>query len=234
MSESTTSPATALSIFDLDRTLTILPTYTRFLLFAARERAPWRLALVPLLIPAVLLYAAKLLPRRTMKQAMHRLLLGSRLPERDALDLADRFADNLAADGFYKEGVALIDAERRAGRRLLLATAAPHFYAVPIAKRLGIDDVIATGSSWRDGLLLPEIDGANCYGAEKLRRVEAFLADTGIARADAHLRFYSDHASDAPLFELCDEAFAVNPSPKLRRLAAERGWPILDWRGESH
>lgn len=218
-----------LSVFDLDRTLTIWPTYTPFLLFAARSRAPWRLLLAPLLLPAAILYAAGFLSRRTMKPLMHRLMIGGALPEGDARQLADRFADRLAENGLYAEGKALIAAERDAGRRVVLATAAPHFYAVAIARRLGIADVVATASSWRDGILLPELGGPNCYGADKLRMVDHFLADAGIDRAAAHIRFYSDHVSDRPLFEYCDEGFAVNPSPKLRAMAAARGWAILDW-----
>ena len=32
------------------------------------------------------------------------------------------------------------------------------------------------------------------------------------------------------LFGFADEAVAVNPSAKLRRVAEARGWPVLDWR----
>lgn len=223
-------PRTELSVFDLDRTLSILPTYTPFLFFAARTRAPWRLLLVPLLLPIAILYALGLVPRRAMKQAMHRVALGRALPERDAARLADRFARQLVERGLYAEGLALIEAERQAGRRVVLATAAPHFYTAALARRLGIADVIATASSWQDGCLVPAIGGANCYGADKRQRLEAFLAQAGIARGAAHIRFWSDHVSDLPVFDLCDEPCAVNPSPKLRRVAAARGWPILDWR----
>jgi phosphoserine phosphatase len=31
------------------------------------------------------------------------------------------------------------------------------------------------------------------------------------------------------VLEWADEPFAVNASPKLRTLAAKRGWPSLDW-----
>lgn len=225
------SPEVQLSIFDLDRTLTILPTYTPFLLYAARSRAPWRLLLLPLLLPVAILYALKLVPRRTMKQAMHRLALGGALPEREAARIADRFAERLVEGGLYAEGRALIDRERAAGRRIVLATAAPHFYTAALARRLGITDVIASPSCWKDGCLVPAIDGANCYGADKRHMVEDFLRRTGIDRGTAHIRFYSDHASDLPLFELCDEPVAVNPSPKMAAIAAARGWPVLDWRG---
>ena len=55
------------------------------------------------------------------------------------------------------------------------------------------------------------------------------MAMEGIARDEAHIRFYSDHASDAPVLEWADEPFAVNPHRKLRRLSRRRGWPMLDW-----
>lgn len=224
-------PAKAmLSVFDLDRTLTILPTYTPFLLFAIRTRAPWRILLLPLLLPVAILYALKIVPRRTMKQAMHRAALGSRLAERDTARLADRFARRLVARGLYAEGLALIDAERAAGRRVVIATAAPHFYTAALARRLGIADVIATESTRRDGCLTPAIGSANCYGGDKRHRVAAFLDRAGIARERAHIRFYSDHISDLPMFGFADEAIAVNPSAKLRRLAEARSWPVLDWR----
>ena len=224
-------PAKAmLSVFDLDRTLTILPTYTPFLLFAIRTRAPWRILLLPLLLPVAILYALRLVPRRTMKQAMHRVALGPRLAERDAARLADRFARRLVARGLYPQGLALIEAERAAGHRVVIATAAPHFYTAALARRLGIADVIATTSTWRDGCLTPAIGSANCYGGDKRHRVAAFLDRAGIARDRAHIRFYSDHISDLPMFGFADEAIAVNPSAKLRGVAETRGWPVLDWR----
>ena len=73
-----------------------------------------------------------------------------------------------------------------------------------------------------------KIDGENCYGPAKLRMVEEWLAKSGLGRG--HVRFYSDHASDAPVFEWADEAVAVNPHDKLARLARERGWAVEDWR----
>jgi phosphoserine phosphatase len=57
--------------------------------------------------------------------------------------------------------------------------------------------------------------------------VTDWLAKSGLNRG--HVRFYSDHASDAPAFEWADEAVAVNPHARLRKLAGERGWAIEDW-----
>jgi HAD superfamily hydrolase (TIGR01490 family) len=232
---SAAEPAPALiSVFDVDRTLTRLPTYSPFLLYAARRRAPWRLLLIPALLPIALLHLLRLTTRARIKEAMHALMLGRALPERDAVRLADAFARRLADEGLYDQGVALIAAERAAGRRVVLATAAPHFYTAALARRLGIGDVVATGSSWQGGRLLAKIRGRNCYGAAKREMLEAFLSRAGVDRGRAHIRFYSDHASDLPTFEYSDEPIAVNPSKRLQAIARDRGWPILDWRGAAH
>ncbi len=115
---------------------------------------------------------------------------------------------------------------------LVLATASYRFYAQEIAQLLGFDAVIATESARCDaGNVLPRIDGENCYGAAKLRAIEAWVANNGIARGDVAVRFYSDHVSDAPVFEWADEPFPVNAHAPLRALARRRGWPLLDWRG---
>lgn len=221
---------TAISIFDVDRTLTRLPTYSAFLLGAARADAPWRLALVPLLLPIALPYALKRVERRTMKQAMHALLLGRRVPRARIEAVAERFAGALYHDGLYPQALARIAAERAEGRRVMLATAAPAFYVAPLARRLGIDDVIATAATWDGDTLTHRIAGDNCYGPAKLAMLRAHLDDRAIAREAAHVRFFSDHHTDLPVFEWADEPIAVNPTPRLRAIAQARGWPTLDWR----
>src|SRR3546814_1632958 len=79
-----------------------------------------------------------------MKQAMHRIAIGRALPQREAARLADRFARRLIADGLYTESVALIERERAAGRRIVLASAAPRLYTAALARRLGIADVASS------------------------------------------------------------------------------------------
>lgn len=220
------------TVFDVDRTLTRRPTYARFLWFALWRLHPWRVVLIPLLAPRGLLYALGLTDRDRMKAAMHRVALGGALDRARARDVADAFAAREAARGLYRAGRRTLDAERAAGRRVVLATAAPELYIAPLAAALGVADVIASRATWIGDRLSPRIAGTNCYGAEKARRVMAWMADQGIARNAVHLRFYSDHASDAPLFDDADDPVSTNPSPALRRLAAARGWRIVDWAAE--
>ena len=226
-----TAPTHKLAIYDMDRTITHAPTWTPFLLATARARAPWRLAFVPAVVVLMLGYAARLIDRGGLKQRMHRLLLGRRLPPPALRAAADGFADRVVATGVLAGARARFAADRAAGYRLVMATASYRFYAQAIADRLGFDAVIATDSAYADdGSLLPTLRNENCYGPAKLRMIEAWLASEGIARTDAHVRFYSDHVSDAPVLRWADEPVVANPSSKLRRLARVMGWPVEDWQ----
>jgi phosphoserine phosphatase len=62
-----------------------------------------------------------------------------------------------------------------------------------------------------------------------MRMIADWVEASGLRGTQGHVRFYSDHVSDQPAFEWADEAVAVNPHGKLRRLAKERGWTIEDW-----
>lgn len=220
-----------LSIFDVDRTITRKPTYSLFLLFAMRRHAPWRALLLPLLLPVAVAYAAGIVSRSMMKEAMHRVALGRHVPREKAHALAEAFAERLFRGGLYPQAVERMAAERAAGRTVMLATAAPVLYIEPLARRLGIADVVATAGVHEGEGLTHRIAGANCYGSAKLAMIVAALQDQGIARDGAHIRFFTDHASDQAVCEWADEPFAVNPSPRMLALARRERWPVLDWRG---
>ena len=218
-----------LAIYDMDRTVTRRATYTPFLLHCAVRRAPWRLVFLPLVGLSMLAYVARLINRGTLKEINHRLLLGHVHP-RDLKPLVDSFAEKQAATNVRPGARAAIARDKSEGRRVILATASYRLYADAIAERLGFDDVIGTGSLiGLDERIRPKIDGENCYGPAKMRMVSSWVEKSGLIGRHGHVRFYSDHVSDAPVFEWADEPVAVNPHGRLRRLAKQRGWAVEDW-----
>ena len=219
-----------LAIYDMDRTVTRHATFTPFLLHCALRRAPWRLAFVPLVAASMLAYVAKLIDRAKLKEINHHLLLGRRIHPRDLKPLVNSFAERQAATNIRPGALAAIARDKAEGRRLVLATASYRLYADAIAERLGFDDVIGTGSIiGLDQRVHARIDGDNCYGPAKLRMIADWVEKSGLTGLHGHVRFYSDHVSDRPALEWADEAVAVNPHGKLRRLAGEYGWAVEDW-----
>jgi HAD superfamily hydrolase (TIGR01490 family) len=219
-----------LAIYDMDRTVTRRATYTPFLLHCAVRRSPWRLLLLPLVLLSMIAYLLGLIDRGRLKEINHSLLLGSRIHPSALKPLVDSFADAQIASNIRPGALKAIARDKSEGRRLILATASYRLYADAIAKRLGFDDVIGTGSViGLDDRVNAKIAGENCYGPAKMRMITDWLEKSGVKDTYGHVRFYSDHVSDQPAFEWADEPIAVNPHGKLRRLAEQRGWRIEDW-----
>jgi HAD superfamily hydrolase (TIGR01490 family) len=219
-----------LVVYDMDRTVTRRATYTPFLLHCALYRAPWRLIFVPLVILSMLAYVARLIDRATLKEINHRLLLGGRIHPRELQPLVESFADKQVATNVRPGARQAIARDRAEGRRLVLATASYRLYADAIAERLGFDNVIGTGSViGLDERVHAKIAGENAYGEAKMRMIAGWVEKSGLKGVHGHVRFYSDHVSDAPAFEWSDEPVAVNPHGKLRCLAEQRGWAVEDW-----
>jgi HAD superfamily phosphoserine phosphatase-like hydrolase len=188
------------------------------------------LLLLPVVLLSMLAYVARLIDRGRLKEINHRLLLGGAIHPRDLKPLVDSFADAQVAGNIRPGARKAIARDKAERRRVVLATASYRLYADAIAERLGFDDVIGTGSViGLDERVHAKIAGENCYGPAKMRMISDWVEKSGLAGVHGHVRFYSDHVSDRPVFEWADEAVAVNPDAKLRRLAAERGWAVEDW-----
>ena len=219
-----------LAVYDMDRTVTRRATYTPFLLHCALRREPWRLLFLPLVVVSMLAYLVRLIDRARLKEINHALLIGRAVHPRDLQPLVDSFAEVTIAGNIRPGALKALARDREQGRRLVLATASYRLYADAIARRLGFDDVIATGSIvGLDERVRSRIDGENAYGEAKLRMIAEWVDKSGLKGAHGHVRFYSDHASDQPAFEWSDEPVAVNPHAKLARLARSRGWAVEDW-----
>jgi phosphoserine phosphatase len=169
-------------------------------------------------------YALGFLDRAGLKQATQRLMLGRRVPRAKVERAAHAFADSFGATNELQGALAAIAADRAQGFEIMLATASCRYFVEALARRWGIERVIATENVWAGDWLTPEIRGENCYEMGKLRMILAALP----ARP-ARVKLSSDHISDLPVLDWADDPVAANPSGPLRRLAQRRGWPVFDW-----
>jgi len=126
---------------------------------------------------------------------------------------------------------ALVDQHKAEGDITLIVTATNRFVTEPIARRLGVDALIATDLEEKDGVFTGKIAGIPCFQAGKITKLQDWLT----ARADASLSmdnsvFYSDSFNDIPLLEVAGEAVAVDPDDKLRAHADSKGWRVISLR----
>lgn len=220
-----------ISLYDMDRTITVRGTYTPFLFHMVFARAPWRLIFLPLLPFGFIAYGLKLISRGQLKTFNQQMLLGNSPKLANLQPHIESFADKVLRSNRHQKALDQIEVDRTDGRKLVLVTASYELYAEAIARRLGFNHLIGTQLEIDgEGQVLPVIIGENCYDDAKIGRIEALFAEQGWQRSDSHVRAYSDHVSDQAMLEWADEAIATTPTPKLRRLGKQRGWKIVDWR----
>lgn len=141
-------------------------------------------------------------------------------------DIVTRHLDELILPYVYAEARALIAAHREAGQDVIIVSTSGHEVVDPIARMLGADSVIATRMQVAGGRYTGAME-FYAYGEAKAARVRELAAERGYRLADCYA--YSDSATDLPLLQTVGHPHAVNPDRALRRIAAERGWPVLEF-----
>ena len=140
-----------------------------------------------------------------------------------------QFMQEVIAPAIRPEALALIDRHRQAGETIVIVTATNEFVTRPIARALGVQELIAINlERGPDGWFTGEIAGTPSFREGKITRVGQWLAARGLGWGDADVTFYSDSINDLPLLEKAQRPVAPYPAEYLRPVALERGWPVLN------
>jgi len=143
------------------------------------------------------------------------------------------FMGTVIQKGIKEQALKLVQDHQAAGDDVLIVTATNAFVTRPIAAAFGVQELIAVdlvlddapgGTGWYTG----EIAGVPSFREGKVTRVAQWLDARGLAWETVHTTFYSDSINDLPLLEKANVPVATNPDPRLRALAEQRGWRILE------
>ena len=140
-----------------------------------------------------------------------------------------RFMGEIVQKAITSQALELVGRHRAAGDELVIVTATNEFVTRPIADAFGVSELIAVELE-RDGHgnLTGDIKGTPSAREGKVTRMAQWLGARGLGWDDVHTTFYTDSMNDLALLEKVDEPVATNPDPRLRALALEREWRILD------
>lgn len=160
----------------------------------------------------------------TMRRYMSDLVAGWDVAK--VREIVAETIDVIIDPAVYDEAVALIEGHRAAGRDIVIISSSGTEVVEPIGERLGADVAIGTQLVIEDGRYTGEIL-FYAYGEGKALAMRDLAAERGYDLAASFA--YTDSVTDLPMLEAVGHPTAVNPDAELRRIAAERGWPIVDF-----
>jgi HAD superfamily hydrolase (TIGR01490 family) len=124
----------------------------------------------------------------------------------------------------YREALALIAQHRERGEPVYIVSATLQEIVEEIAAELGCDGALGSTCEIEAGVYTGRSLRA-CHGAGKAAAIRE-LADAQRFDLTASTA-YSDSHTDLPFLEAVGNPVVVNPDRELRRISAERGWPVL-------
>jgi HAD superfamily hydrolase (TIGR01490 family) len=131
----------------------------------------------------------------------------------------------------YAEPLRLVEQHRERGERVYVVSATLQEIVEGIADDLGFDGALGTICEARDGRYTGRAVRA-LHAQAKAECVQELAAREGLDLAACTA--YSDSHTDLPFLEAVGHPVAVNPDRELRRLAAARGWPVLDFSARAY
>jgi HAD superfamily hydrolase (TIGR01490 family) len=141
-----------------------------------------------------------------------------------------QYMSTVVQKSIKSQALALVKAHQVAGDLVVIVTATNEFVVTPIAQVFGVPELIAIKlardpeSGWYNG----QIEGTPSFQQGKVTRVAEWLGERGLSWDTVQATFYSDSINDLPLLEKVAHPVATNPDDRLRAIAQERGWRILE------
>src|SRR4051812_7774003 len=194
---------TTVAAFDFDGTLTTRDTVVPFL-----DEVAGRAGLVAGLLrhPLSLLDATLRRDRDRFKAAAVRAVFTQR--ESLAVErIGASFARTIEHSWLRADTPGRLRWHQEEGHVVVLVSASLGTYLRPVGEALGVDAVLCTEAMvGRDGRYTGLLEGQNCRGEEKMRRLRRWLAEAGLE--DAELWAYGDSEGDTAM--LAAAAHATN------------------------
>jgi phosphatidylglycerophosphatase C len=189
------------AVFDFDGTLTRRDTLLPFLRYLLGDAKVAGHALV--LSPILLGYGLRLINNGVAKERVFMQCLSGM--EIAALrQEGERFAETELPNMLRSEALQRLAWHKQQGHRCVAISASLELYVRPWAQGAGFDEVIATQLEVQpDGHVSGRLDGVNCYGHEKVRRLEMLLGP----RSGYSLYAYGDSRGDRELLSSADYAY---------------------------
>jgi len=214
------------AFYDVDGTLIKINIVHAFAFYASRHAslADSLRRTIKTAVSIPVFWAADKLSRKYFNEIFYRSYKGA--SEDRLVVLAEELFEDVIKPNIYPRAQDLIDDSRRAGVRQVLVSGALDFTMRPLARYLGVDDVIANQLEFVDNYATGKLRKPFVAGATKADIMRAYAKDHGVDLAESWA--YSDSFSDYAMLAAVGHPTACNPDFRLRSMARSYDWPVLD------
>jgi len=222
---------TRLAFYDFDGTLVSGNVVRRYAFFARNHPSKLKAVLKfsKLVASVPLLVGLDFYSRRLFNEYFYREYRGMR--REWLLDLGERLFREEIRPSIYPGSKELVDADRSQGFRLVLVTGELDFALGEVARYFGFDTVISNALVYEKGAATGAVAPPLIAEQEKVKAIRRLCRQCDAEPAGC--KAYSDSFSDTPMLESVGNPVAVNPDRRLRRIAQERGWPIISLKNDA-
>jgi HAD superfamily hydrolase (TIGR01490 family) len=212
------------ALFDLDRTLVRVNTTSQYVRFQREAGlATWRDSLKMTIWLAR--YTVGLIDAQAIAEKALAQFEGQ--TEAQMIDDCERCYLKYVREHVSASGRNAVEKHRAAGDFVAIVTGTTPYAAGPVARELGIEHMVCSELEVTAGAFTGKVRKPLAYGPGKVVLTERLAERLGFLLEDA--TFYTDSITDLPLMERVRQPVAINPDPRLRRIAKSRGWPIEIW-----
>src|SRR5499427_1672852 len=148
--------------------------------------------------------------------------------EDELAELGGRLFVQGISGSLYPEGWRLVQAHRREGHTVVLASSATRFQVEPAARAMGVEHIPVSPVEIVNGIATGRPGGPLLWRAGKAAAVHEFAGKHGIDLAQSYA--YSNGDEDVPFLRPGGRARAINPGRHLAEAARHYGWPVTRFR----
>src|SRR6516164_11068046 len=148
--------------------------------------------------------------------------------EDELAELGERLFVQAISGSLYPEGWRLVQAHRRAGHTVVLASSATRFQVEPTARAMGVSHILVSPVEIVNGICTGRPGGPLLWRAGKAAAVRTFATEHGIDLSQSYA--YSNGDEDLPFLQTVGRPRAINPGRHLAEAARHYGWPVARFR----
>lgn len=209
-----------LAIFDIDYTITKKETLMQLFLYLIKEDIK-NIKYIPRAIFSGLLYLFQIFDEKKVKESFLRFLYNKN--ENEIYSVAKRFYKDSLSKILYEDAVEMIKKLKAQGYKIYLISASPEFYLFQFYSIKEVDKVIGTKFKFEGGKFKCHMEGLNCKGIEKVRRLKEELKNEEHKINFEESYMFSDSLSDKPLLDLVGKPYLINYTKNSK-------YNILKWK----